>query len=198
MIIDEPTIVAMRGRNPDNPSERGKSNGKYKQRLEMNDKGTSNTITSVQKDNLVVEPQLLTPKRTEFGKAMRKKYEAHEIEMSRHYMQKLEPRTDDLSNTLTSVQKDNYLAIPEATSKGYAEAHEEIRYRIRKLTPRECFRLMGVDDADIDKIQGVGISNSQQYKMAGNSIVVDTLYHLFRKMFIATGCEREGHQQTLF
>lgn len=144
------------------------------------------------------EPQVLTPKRTEFGKAIRKKYEAHEIEISRHYMQKLEPRTDGVTNTLTSVQKDNYLAIPEATSKGYAEAHEEMRYRIRKLTPRECFRLMGVDDADIDKIQGAGISNSQQYKMAGNSIVVDTLYHLFRKMFIATGCEREGHQQTLF
>jgi DNA (cytosine-5)-methyltransferase 1 len=183
------------------------------------------------------EPQVLTPKRTEFGKAMRKKYESHEIEMSRHYMQKLEPRMDGVSNTLTSVQKDNYLAIPEATSKGYAEAHEgdsvnlavpnsttrrgrvgkqmantldtgcqqgvveqenNVRYRIRKLTPRECFRLMGVDDADIDKIQGAGISNSQQYKMAGNSIVVDTLYHLFRKMFIATGCERESHQQTLF
>lgn len=216
------------------------------------------------------EPQVLTPKRTEFGKAIRKKYEAHEIEISRHYMQKLEPRTDGVTNTLTSVQKDNYLAIPEATSKGYAEAyegdsvnfsvpnsktrrgrvgnkqmnpfrgsvdgespyitsacgagggmtpmltdadlettktkefieqvrgHQEIHYRIRKLTPRECFRLMGVDDASIDKIQGAGISNSQQYKMAGNSIVVDTLYHLFRKMFIATGCEREGHQQTLF
>lgn len=58
--------------------------------------------------------------------------------------------------------------------------------RIRKLTPRECFRLMGVDDADIDKIQASGISNSQQYKMAGNSIVVDVLYHLFRKMYVDT------------
>jgi hypothetical protein len=51
----------MRGRNPDNPSERAKSNGRYRQRLEMNDKGTSNTITSVQKDNLVVEPQIINP-----------------------------------------------------------------------------------------------------------------------------------------
>jgi DNA (cytosine-5)-methyltransferase 1 len=152
-------------------------------------------------------------------------------------MQKLEPRMDGVSNTLTSVQKDNYLAIPEATSKGYAEAHEgdsvnlavpnsttrrgrvdkqmantldtgcqqgvveqenNVRYRIRKLTPRECFRLMGVDDADIDKIQGAGISNSQQYKMAGNSIVVDTLYHLFRKMFVDTGCDDNVFQQSLF
>ena len=58
------------------------------------------------------------------------------------------------------------------------------KFRIRKLTPRECFRLMGVDDADIDKMQAAGISNSAQYKLAGNSIVVDVLYHLFRKMFV--------------
>ena len=57
-------------------------------------------------------------------------------------------------------------------------------YRIRKLTPRECFRLMGVSEENIDKIQAAGISNSQQYKMAGNSIVVDVLYHIFRKMFV--------------
>lgn len=69
-------------------------------------------------------------------------------------------------------------------------------FRIRKLTPRECFRLMGVDDADIDKIQASGISNSQQYKCAGNSIVVDTLYHLFRKIFVET--ENETQQTTLF
>lgn len=55
-IMEEVKIAAMRGRNPDNPSERGKSNGNYKQRLEVNENGTSNTITSVQKDNLVVEP----------------------------------------------------------------------------------------------------------------------------------------------
>ena len=74
--------------------------------------------------------------------------------------------------------------------------HEEMRYRIRKLTPRECFRLMGVDDADIDKIQASGISNSQQYKCAGNSIVVDVLYHIFRKMFCET--ENENDQLCLF
>lgn len=55
---------------------------------------------------------------------------------------------------------------------------------IRKLTPRECFRLMGVSETDIDKIQSAGISNSQQYKMAGNSIVVDVLYYIFKNLFI--------------
>ena len=57
-------------------------------------------------------------------------------------------------------------------------------FRIRKLTPRTCFRLMGVDEADIDKIYAAGISKSQQYKLAGNSIVVDVLEAIFRKMFI--------------
>ena len=74
------------------------------------------------------------------------------------------------------------------------------KFRIRKLTPRECFRLMGVDDKDIDKIQAAGISNSSQYKLAGNSIVVDVLYHLFRKMFIEKDAEKQkkGQQLSLF
>lgn len=70
------------------------------------------------------------------------------------------------------------------------------KFRIRKLTPRECFRLMGVDDKDIDKIQAAGVSNSGQYKLAGNSIVVDVLFHIFRKMFIET--DNESQQMTLF
>lgn len=74
------------------------------------------------------------------------------------------------------------------------------KFRIRKLTPRECFRLMGVDDKDIDKIQSAGISQSGQYKLAGNSIVVDVLFHIFRKMFIETDQDFDGTptQLTLF
>lgn len=59
-----------------------------------------------------------------------------------------------------------------------------VNVKIRKLTERECFRLMGVNDDDIDKIKNAGISKSQQYKMAGNSIATPCLYHIFRKMFI--------------
>lgn len=62
-------------------------------------------------------------------------------------------------------------------------------YRIRKLTPRECFRLMGVSEKDIGNIQKSGISKTQQYKMAGNSIVVDVLYYIFKKMFVDKSCE---------
>ena len=55
-------------------------------------------------------------------------------------------------------------------------------YRIRKLTPRECWRLMGVKDEQYDKLHD--ISNTQLYKMAGNSIVVDVLMGIFRNMFL--------------
>ena len=54
--------------------------------------------------------------------------------------------------------------------------------RIRQLTPRECFRLMGVSDTNIDTLQASGISNSQLYKLAGNSIVVDVLAAIFGNM----------------
>lgn len=74
-----------------------------------------------------------------------------------------------------------------------------LRFDIRKLTPRECFRLMDVDDADIDKIQAAGISNSQQYKMAGNSIVTNVLAEIFRKLFVDTEKEyQSGEQMSLF
>lgn len=55
--------------------------------------------------------------------------------------------------------------------------------RIRKLTPRECWRLMGFSDEQFDKVEGK-ISNTQLYKQAGNSIVVDVLYHIFKELFI--------------
>ena len=61
-------------------------------------------------------------------------------------------------------------------------------YRIRKLTARECFRLMGVQDNEIDAIQSAGISESQQYKLAGNSIVVDVLLHgIYENLFLKDG-----------
>lgn len=152
----EPFIVASRGRNPDNPTDRTKG------------------IPTVQR---------------------------------------LEARDDGCTNTLTSVQKDNYLIVKEATKKGYSEARDgdfvnlqfpnsktrrgrvgkEIsqtllcndangvveRLRIRKLTPKECFRLMGFDDKDVDILTENKISNTQLYKMAGNSIVVDVLEEIF-------------------
>lgn len=74
-----------------------------------------------------------------------------------------------------------------------------IEYWIRKLTPRECFRLMDVPENLIDIMLRTGISNSQLYKLAGNSIVVACLYHIFRKMFIDHSIEvMKIEQPTLF
>ena len=60
----------------------------------------------------------------------------------------------------------------------------EESFKIRKLTPRECFRLMGLNDNEIDKIQSTDLSNSRQYKMAGNSIVINVLEAIFKNLFL--------------
>lgn len=89
--------------------------------------------------------------------------------------------------------------IETTKSKEFIEqmrGHEKMQYRIRKLTPTEVFRLMGVDDADIDKIKASGVSNTQMYRMAGNSIVVNVLYHIFRKLYVDT--ESNKKQLKLF
>lgn len=55
--------------------------------------------------------------------------------------------------------------------------------RIRKLTPKECWRLMGFDDEDFEKAEKVN-SNTQLYKQAGNSIVVNVLEAIFKNLFL--------------
>lgn len=69
---------------------------------------------------------------------------------------------------------------------------EPLEYRVRKLTPKECFRLMGVTDSDADKMIGV-LSKSRCYQVAGNSIVVDVLAAIFRQLFLEN---TNKHQQT--
>ena len=55
--------------------------------------------------------------------------------------------------------------------------------RIRKLTPKECWRLMGFDDKDVDVLVSNGMSNTQLYKQAGNNIVVDVLKKILFNLF---------------
>ena len=77
-----------------------------------------------------------------------------------------------------AVKKDGVctcLTSSMGTGGGYVPMHNYTTdYRIRKLTPKECWRLMGFDDADFDKAEKV-CSNTQLYKQAGNSIVVNVL-----------------------
>lgn len=70
-----------------------------------------------------------------------------------------------------------------ATETGICKIESPIR--IRKLTPKECFRLMGFSDKDFDAAHKVGVSNSQLYKQAGNSIVVDVIYYIYVELYKA-------------
>ena len=79
----------------------------------------------------------------------------------------------------TRVYKD-YSPTLRAARSGLKVATD---FRIRKLTPKECWRLMGFDDSDFDKAKAAGISASQLYKQAGNSIVVNVLQYIFRNLF---------------
>lgn len=87
------------------------------------------------------------------------------------YVQTLEFRGDYCSNTITTVQKDNVVVLDGKV--GY-------------LTPKECFKLMGLRDEEIEKIAKV-VPKSAQYKLAGNSIVVDVLVEIFRPLFLESG-----------
>ena len=308
--IAEPFVVASRGRNPENPSDRAVG-APTEQRLEPNFSGCTNTLTSVQKDNYVCEPQVLRAERTEYGKEIRKQYEAGEIDEKIGNMREMKPRTDGVTNTITTVLKDNYVAEPiiyddynsrissdqsaintltcncgasaerngvkiiepivceerkdegirlfkddcvgtlrtidacgdkrviepklefvggigdkdwakdgkqfsrnypqgsrvyssngiasALTSQGvggaggysglYAIA-EQIKWRIRKLTPKCCWRLMNFTDKDVDRASHY-VSASALYKQAGNSIVVACLIALMSSLFIENGHKAE-------
>ena len=71
-----------------------------------------------------------------------------------------------------------------------------MKVKICRLTERELFRIMDVDEPDIDILLSAGIPKTQLAKLAGNSIVVNCLYHIFRKMFIDV--ENESQQTLLF
>lgn len=104
----------------------------------------------------------------------------------------------------------NELVYHEHPTKEQLLEYFSRRIRVRKMTPREAMRLMDVDDSDIDKIMNAtetftlkdgtvktkkAISKTAVYKLAGNSIVVSVLYHIFRTMFIPN--QPENNNQTV-
>lgn len=228
-------IAAMRGRNPENPSERAKSNGNYRQTLEPNRGGVSNTITSVQKDNLVVE-HIAQPIKRERTEAEKLRRHLHGDKGAKFSSRQMVPGKDGVMGAITTVtEKDNLImeqgnyehneecGMPEPVEarpkgKGWKWIPEEMCWvRLRKLTPKECFRLMDMKEQYIARIQtavfpdkkgvipvGYGvpdselkqvrISDSQQYKMAGNSIVVACLEGIFNNLFT----DGEVEKETLF
>ena len=195
------------------------------------------TLTSQDRHGVAIDPLgVLRNVRTEYGKEIRKDYESGKLDISRHEFLANEIREDGIANTLSTVQKDNQLAVKvaEATKQGYSECRvgidtvnlsvpgsktrrgrvgkevantldtscnqgifvqvsEELvvyavwyeKYQcyiaIRKLTPKECFRLQGWTDDYFEKAEFVN-SDSQLYKQAGNGVTVTVIEAIARKM----------------
>jgi len=201
MIIEEKQIVRMIGRNPNNPSDRTPGI-ELEQRLEPNSEGICNTLTTVQKDNLVLEEieeevvkiekvgqisnegsQCGTVVSTEglyptisagchgYANPHILENNAQEGDIIDAFKQKV--LTDGISPTITTRPEGKKTAILPVVE----------RYRIRKLTPRECFRLMNVEEEQFNRAEKV-VSNSQLYKVAGNAIVVSVFCALFSQLGI--------------
>lgn len=149
----EPKVaVAMRGRY--------NANGEIEQRIEVSDREYANSLTTVQKDSMVgekipdLEPICLNSKGGRGG------------------VPGLQPSLQD------RVYDSN--AISTAVTTCFMPSFTD-GMRVRKLIPKECFRLMGFDDFDFHKAERVN-SNTQLYKQAGNSIVVPVVQCIIQNL----------------
>jgi len=141
---------ALRGRNPEKPFSRVVGLP-TEQRLELNINGTSNTLSTVQKDNVVV-----------YGNLKGGKWD----------------KTHDQSGRI--YDPEGIGATIHTMGGGNQEPKIIENYKIRRLTPRECFRLMDFPDTFTWPV-----SNSQAYKQAGNSIVVNVLAKIIDRLNFA-------------
>ena len=148
-------------------------------------------------------------KRNEYGKAIRKAYESGKIKVRRKDLKKFSLKKSNVSNTLTTVQKDNLIGMVktdkiEIDSRRFKEngkptftANVVDRngvmlkngdvVAIRKLTPRECWRLQGFSDEQFEKAKKAGISNTQLYKQAGNAVTVDVIEQIGKRLVLEDG-----------
>lgn len=85
------------------------------------------------------------------------------------------------------------------TKHPWYKTDDSMKRRIRKLTERECFRLMDVDEHYIDRMMNSGVARSHLYHAAGNSIVVSCMEHIFENLFYPqpNGADHNG-QLSLF
>lgn len=219
-----PVVGAMRGRNPEDPSDRT-AGVPTEQRLEINEKGLCNALTTVQKDNLVIEEDKQDYVSRRYNEFIEEKGYVPEMFVAYN-----KTEIKDVAPTLTGqcsspsgssavLKLETPVKVNVANKKGYEEANPgdyvNITYpgsktkrgrvgngvahtltcgdgnavitenvRIRKLTPRECLRLMGWKDEQIDKIVAAKISGTQQYRQAGNGIVVQVLESIFKALFL--------------
>lgn len=232
-LVCEPMICASRGRNPENPSDRT-AGAETQQRIEINENGTANTITSVQKDNMVAEPQLVGGiGDINFGTQWRqgnRVYDSNNVGMcltasgvgnagGESYLYSVETeqgvsirrRTENgdygiqgkraakenqIGDTITTSHSGNVITASDSEKKGTVTINGKT-YRIRKLTSRECWRLMDYSDEDFDKAAAMGTAQQHLYKQAGNGIVVACLEGIYDKLFVHTDLT-EPKQLALF
>lgn len=154
--IIEPIPAAIRGRTDEY--------GNYKQQLELKKDGNTNTLTTVQKDNVVIVPQ-----NTKQGYAIA--HVGDGIYTNRADSKRGVVQRESIP-TLKTSNKDIAVVVDDPTEL----------ISIRRLTPRECWRLMGWTDEDIDKAFKADVSETQLYKMAGNSIIVNCLEAIFKNI----------------
>lgn len=193
VLVDEPFIVASRGRNPENPSDRT-TGSPTEQRLEANTNGTTNTITTVAKDNYVMEP-VVCEQRCDEGlrffkddvvgtlrtidacgdKRVIEPEDINPVRIGNIYGEQFGTGyagnvwdQDSVSPTIMTAQGGNRQPL----------VVDNVKWRIRKLTPLECWRLMGFSDEDCNRASDY-VSDSSLYKQAGNSIVTSCLVAIF-------------------
>ena len=131
--------------------------------------------------------------------------DSHKQAASMHTKQRLEPNISGATNTITTVQKDNYVCEPAIVEDFYKSRDErfytessptlrvdrsglkvaEPTFRIRKLTPQECWKLMGLTETDCTNARNIGVADSQLYKQAGNGIVSNCVKLLVEHLYKA-------------
>lgn len=169
---------------------------------------------------------IVAKRRSEQGKLIRRQYK-NDIGVPYQLCKGYSLMLGGYSNTITTFasvdnqilelqNNDNMkeLVYHEHPTKEQLLEYFSQRIRIRKMAPREAMSLMDVDDADIDKIMNAtesvtlkngtvktkkAISKTAVYKLAGNSIVVSCLYHIFRTLFLPDQAEnKQPIQKSLF
>ena len=187
LIVEQKVCVAMRGR----PTDGSDYSGETEQKLEPNLTGNVNTLTGVQKDNLILEAErhAISTNGTETSGTIRASYYKNG---ERNIIENIKSHKGYEGVIITEKAENpdagevHEIREADIETDPYTLAYEDGEYfyfiRIRKLTPRECWRLMSFEDADFNKAQEVN-SNTQLYKQAGNSIVKNVLVALIGRMF---------------
>ena len=158
--------------------DRYELNGKSEQKLELRDGGFTNTLNTVEKDNVIVERKL----NKDFF--IDTKGRCQQFEEKSNYIQWDTSGKGYASQQDRAFYEDGNVGTIPTSHSGMNVVEETTRkFRIRRLTPLECWRLMGFPDENFYKAKELGLSDSALYKQAGNSIVVNCLYYIFKNLF---------------